>query len=142
YIDQNTAIQTNLINKLNEQLDLCFNQLNNKEQTSQPSNTNLQHSNIAPQTHNYEFNLAQSDSHEKNNNTHNTNQQGNCPLTPILNNLIISSNSHGATQEAARTTFTTNGILKVKVTTRRYSSFDYSSNDLSPVCGFNNPHAT
>ncbi|CAG8493171.1 4630_t:CDS:2, partial [Racocetra fulgida] len=105
YIDQNMATQTNLINKLNERLDLCFNQLNNKEQTSQPSNTNLQHSNIAPLTHNHEFNLAQ---HEKNNNTHNTNQQSNCPLTPILNNLIISSNSHGATQEAAHTTFTTN----------------------------------
>ncbi|CAG8674305.1 19084_t:CDS:1, partial [Racocetra fulgida] len=95
---------------------LCFNQLNNKEQTLQPSNTNLQYSNIALPTYNHKFNLTQPDSYEKNNNTHNINQQGNCPLTPILNNFIISFNSHSATQEAARTTFTTNGILKVKVT--------------------------
>ncbi|RIB12829.1 hypothetical protein C2G38_2041499 [Gigaspora rosea] len=74
-------------------------------------------------------------------------QQGNCPLTPILNNLIISATKLPNEKSAvvpneAQGIFLYNKAIKVKATMRTYPSLEYSDLDnLLPVYGFTNQQA-
>ncbi|CAG8610757.1 8442_t:CDS:2 [Racocetra fulgida] len=81
YIDQSMAAQMDLINKMNERLDL-FNQQQNSDLQSNPTQQG------SGPSHNHDFDLTslqQADNQNKDIST----QQCNCPLTPLLNNLLI-----------------------------------------------------
>ncbi|CAG8550249.1 6858_t:CDS:2 [Cetraspora pellucida] len=79
YIDQNNEAHKNMIVKLNEHLDLCFNQI---QQTHHQDTTSLQQhdsssSQEKPSTlqHNHEFNMLQTQLHEKHSSNNTRNQQ-------------------------------------------------------------------
>ncbi|CAG8529816.1 5449_t:CDS:2 [Cetraspora pellucida] len=79
YIDQNNEAHNNMIAKLNERLDLCFNQI---QKTHRQDTTNLQqHDSSSSQEktstpqHNYEFNVPQTPQHEKHSSNNTRNQQ-------------------------------------------------------------------
>ncbi|CAG8458972.1 22447_t:CDS:2 [Cetraspora pellucida] len=148
YIDQTMATQTNLINKLNNRLDTY---LNNQQAQKTPSvsnsysqEINYNQTNKNNLGHNHEFNIA-NPQHPDEQSSNSTNQQGNCPLTPILNNLLINSRDT-ITQDKAHITTQptpqTNSMICLKSTHRKYPSIEYTDiENLPPVQGFNNPQA-
>ncbi|CAG8798237.1 4122_t:CDS:1, partial [Cetraspora pellucida] len=76
---QNNEAHKNMIAKLNERLDLCFNQI---QQTHCQDTTSSQHHNssssqekLSTSQHNHEFNISQIQQHEKHSSNNTSNQQ-------------------------------------------------------------------
>ncbi|CAG8778244.1 5823_t:CDS:1, partial [Racocetra fulgida] len=125
YIDQNMATQASLINKLNERIDSCLSQQVYKDQKAQePATQELP----AAIVHNYNYSLTGFNNNDQDARTI-PGQQGNCLLTPILDNLRINSQHNEAKNPAhndQQAILKLNRPIKVKITTRKYSAFDYS----------------
>ncbi|CAG8700337.1 36690_t:CDS:1, partial [Racocetra persica] len=64
YIDQNNEAQSNKISKLNERLELCFNQI---QQTHQQQDSSTQQDKTSTPLHNHEFNTPTTKHYEKQN---------------------------------------------------------------------------
>ncbi|CAG8654969.1 5035_t:CDS:2 [Cetraspora pellucida] len=107
-----------MIAKLNKCLDLCFNQI---QQTHHQDTTSLQQHNSSSSQeqpfasqHNHEFNVPQTQQHKKHSSNNTSNQQV-CD-SPLTISLL-------------------NRTLKIKTTTQKYSSINYSNTKLPPVHG-------
>ncbi|RIB26426.1 hypothetical protein C2G38_2138292 [Gigaspora rosea] len=141
YIDQSMGLQFNMISKLNKRLDDYVNQ--------QPTqNVQPKEQNPAPiLEHNHEYNPTAAFGSNSMNMEKSLPQQSNCPLTPILNNLIISTakqpnEKSTASSNEAQGMFLPNKAIKVKAFTRTYPSLDYSDlANLPLVYGFQNNQA-
>ncbi|CAG8600087.1 6635_t:CDS:2, partial [Cetraspora pellucida] len=78
YIDQNNEAHKNMIAKLNERLDLCFNQIQqtHRQDTTSPQQHDSSSSQKKPfVSHNHEFNMLQTQQHKKHSSNNTSNQQ-------------------------------------------------------------------
>ncbi|CAG8594285.1 6943_t:CDS:2 [Racocetra fulgida] len=133
YIDQTLDAHMVLINKLNTRIDSSLNQQKQSPQLTHPT----QNPQDTAATHNHTFNLSSPQQTNRPNDNSNT-QQGNCPLTPLLNNLLIDASNSSQYNERDITTQATphtNKAIKIKTTMRKFPSFEYTE-DLPPVDGF------
>ncbi|RIB19852.1 hypothetical protein C2G38_2180738 [Gigaspora rosea] len=157
--DQHAATQSATINKLNTCIGQCFERLQTQQSQQQPlkPQENPRHNHDLDITaqqqktlhqqqdagHNHTFNATTTQHKEKQTEQGSPSQQGNCPLTHLLNNLILNTATTQTSMDTSRHTipFRAINMLKTKITTRKYPSFEYSEIDLPPVSSFSNNHA-
>ncbi|RIB17453.1 hypothetical protein C2G38_2313763 [Gigaspora rosea] len=141
YIDQSMGLQFSMINKLNKRLD---------EYANQQPTQNVQQKEKNPMTvlkHNHEYNSTAASGSNAINPERSLSQQGNCLLTSILNNFIISAakqpnEKSPASSNEAQGISLHNKAIKVRATTRMYPALDYSDlANLHLVHGFHNHQA-
>ncbi|CAG8747911.1 9968_t:CDS:1 [Cetraspora pellucida] len=126
YIDQNNEAHKNMIAKINKCLDLCFNQIQqtHHQHTTRPQQHNESNPQDKPLTshHNHKFSISPTQQNKEHSSINTGTQQGNCPLTPLLDNLTVSSNglqgtSYKPSYDSSYTVPLLNGTLKIKMTT-------------------------